>query len=192
MPKETEATDKAAEIPSSIPEIYFDIIARVVPGAIGIGLYNFESLAPNLTTPTVSFVLVCSYFLGMLLHVVGDSIWSGIFYRWQPAIGKRISFFRFHGILSLWEWIRGLLPADRAVFTKMMAERSMFQGASLVALAAVFYPPQLICKNYHEAAWHITVPSFFVLFYGMIVVHKWVSWNKDIYDVRSASQPSGS
>jgi hypothetical protein len=187
MGKEAES-GKEAEIPSSIPEIYFDIIARVVPGAIAIAAYKFDSLSHNLNTPTISFALLCSYFLGLLFHVLGDTLWLHLFYRWQPALGRRLRFFAVHPLLDVWAWIRHLPIAERAVYTKMAAERSMFQGVALLGLIWIFFPPPVVTRSYSHAAWHVTIPLFLACFYGMNVIHQWLSWNMDI----SPHRPPGS
>lgn len=179
MPENNDASN-SAEIPSSIPEIYFDIIARVIPGVIAIGIYKPAALSNALSTPALALILLCSYFLGLLLHVVGDSIWWIIFYKWQPRMAKHISWLKVDTIAELWEWIRNLPLVHRAVFTKMMAERSMFQATALIALASVFFPPRAVSKNYDGPAWLITIPAFCALLFGMLVVHRWVSWNKEV------------
>jgi hypothetical protein len=96
MSKDSESEGKAGGLPSSVPEIYFDIIGRVIPGSVAIGLYQFDSLTHTLNTPTVSFALVASYFLGMILDIVGSRLWELLFYAAQPALARRISFFRLY------------------------------------------------------------------------------------------------
>jgi hypothetical protein len=180
---ETESGKKEAELPSSIPEIYFDVIARVVPGAIAIAAYKFNSLSSNLNTPTISFALLCSYFIGMLLQVVGELIWK----FWNnlkpklPAVNPKLKIIELHPLLEIWDWLRHLPIAERPVFTKMLAERSMFQATALLGLFWIFFPPPIVLDNYHGSAWHITIPAFLAAFWGMLVVHGWLSWNKDIY-----------
>ena len=198
MGKENES-GKGAEIPSSIPEIYFDIIARVVPGAIAIAAYSFDSLSKNLNTPTISFALLCSYFLGMLLEIIGDSIWNNTFYKVQPKLrgkalfGGRLKLFDFDSLEHLWEWLRQLPAAERPVFTKMTAERSMFQTTALLFLFWIVFPPQLVVEKvsdqFHIPARCITLLGFLACFHGMITLHTWLSWNKKIYSQNSHSVP---
>jgi hypothetical protein len=184
MEKETEPSEKKAEVPSSIPEIYFDIIARVVPGAIAIAAYKFDSLSTNLNTPTISFALLCSYFIGMVLQIIGELIWK----VWNnirpklPTINPKLKLFKLHPLLKIWKWLRHLPIAERPVFTKMLAERSMFQATALLGLFWIFFPPPIVTENYHHAAWHITISTFLAAFCGMLVVHEWLSWNKDVYN----------
>jgi len=193
---ETESGKKEAELPSSIPEIYFDIIARVVPGAIAIAAYNFDSLSKNLNTPTISFALLCSYFLGMLLEVIGDSIWNNTFYKWQPAwrgkslFGGRLKLFDFDSLEQIWEWLRKLPAAERPVFTKMTAERSMFQTTTILFLFWILFPPQFVEKvsdQFHIPARFITLVGFLACFHGMITLHTWLSWNKKVFSQNSHS-----
>ena len=184
MPEESDSSEKSAEIPSSVPEIYFDIIARVVPGAIAIGLYSFGPNLHEFNTPTIGFVaLICSYFLGMILHIVSDRLWDWGFYSWQPSAAECCSFFHLYKDADLWRWIRlSLGPTDRNVFTKMMAEKAMFRSTSLIAIASAFYPPIILHSVYPGSAWHIAIPSFLLLAYSMIMVAKWISCNKKEYD----------
>ncbi|HET9418877.1 MAG TPA: hypothetical protein VFO30_06010 [Chthoniobacterales bacterium] len=199
MERETESGKKEAELPSSIPEIYFDIIARVVPGAIAIAAYNFDSLSKNLNTPTISFALLCSYFLGMLLEIVGDSIWNNTFYKLQPGLRAktlfwgRLKLFDFDSLKDIWEWLRKLPAAERPVFTKMTAERSMFQTTALLFLFWIFFPPQLVVEKvshqFHIPARCITLLGFLACFHGMITLHTWLSWNKQVFSRNSHSAP---
>ena len=60
-----------------IPQIYFDVIARIIPGAISIGLYEFNYISQSLTT--FGFAILCSYFIGMILHIFSIKIYALIF-----------------------------------------------------------------------------------------------------------------
>jgi hypothetical protein len=128
-----------------IPEFYFDIIARLVPGGLTCIIYGWQSLGTLGSAFSILIGLVVSYFLGILLDVVSDLVLGRLVFRWFiSALKKFVRLYTFMPDNELWLLIRQLPEKQVIIFNKMMAEKAMLRSAILVNIIAFFYPPSLI------------------------------------------------
>ena len=140
-----------------IPEFYYDLIGRVVPGAIAsialFAAYGFdflwlvEKLGTVLTGLTV---LIASYFFGLVFDLISKRLLSGIVWIWNKLPGHELKLWTDN---ELWtklvdigkkiemkdsdNWKRSQVH----VLNKMMAERSLLRVAifELILIAPTFY-----------------------------------------------------
>jgi len=60
---------------SAIPEIYYDILARVVPGALILIAYAWKDIDKDFHTSNLTLGLLFSYILGLSLNLVAERFW---------------------------------------------------------------------------------------------------------------------
>ena len=120
---------------SAIPEIYYDIIARVVPGALILGTYCRWKGLDDLNKLGIG--LIFSYMLGLVLDVLEgpySRFWLWLCRKlWKHTQRKTND--------QLWKWIRDRPLIDRTLYTKMMAEKILFSSLSMGTLLMCIVPP---------------------------------------------------
>ena len=143
--------DKISEI---IPQFYFDLIARVAPGALillmyGIYLNNVIKF-PDLGKTLIFFIcLLCSYFIGLVLDVaigVLACAVSGIGYviidKNKNLSAEKIKWWNDK---TIWLEINKLEDVARAsILTKIMTEKTLFRTMFVVSLLTLYMPQQWI------------------------------------------------
>jgi hypothetical protein len=125
-----------------LPEVFFDLIGRVMPGSIFLGLYG----SPFIPIPEPEKDLVVVFIAGYLLAA----------YLFGFAIDVAISFiFEFLGKFEILKhfddsprtkWIRALKPYNRSVAVKMVAEDVLFRSCIAIAGITAILPPNLALK----------------------------------------------
>src|SRR6266480_5978294 len=121
---------------SAIPEIYYDVIARVVPGALILGTYCGWKGLDDLNKLGIG--LIFSYTLGLVLDVL-ESPYSRFWLWLYPKLWKTYKKRKTND--QLWQWIRDLPLIDRTLYTKMMAEKILFSSLSIGTLLMFIVPP---------------------------------------------------
>src|SRR6266567_4963886 len=123
---------------SAIPEIYYDILARVVPGALILIAYTWKDIGKDFHTSNLTVGLLFSYILGLSLNLVAERFWYYAFKsRRKIWKGKK----QDKTDSDLWLWIRSLPLVDRNLYTKMMAEKMLFSSLNVGSLCMCFVPP---------------------------------------------------
>jgi hypothetical protein len=156
------------EIAALIPEIYYDIIARIIPGIFFLGLYKFNSIS-TASTKEIFYGLICSYILGLLFHIIS---WRILY----TLMKKLLPFFNFKEEKKHWDLIWNKPVPDRNMFTKMMAEKALFRNLSFASLILAIYPPCIfVCICCYPWIFGIVLFILFVL--CMCTVEKWLNQN---------------
>jgi len=151
---------------SAIPEIYYDIIARVVPGALILGTYYGWQ---DFDLSKLGVGLIFSYMLGLVLDVVEGPFWCPWFWLWSK-LWKKAKKCKTND--QLWQGIRRLPLIDRTLYTKMMAEKILFSSLSIGTLVMCLAPPTECIA--HIGRWHFAL--LFVVFTAcMLRIRKSVS-----------------
>lgn len=148
------------KIKDTIPEIYFDIIARIIPGALSILVFVGERVLIDNGFLRIVSCLLFSYLCGIVIDISSDMILNRILFRPFFLLFK---LFRIP-ILSdsiLWIKIRKLQEKQGLVFNKMMAEKAMLRGIILLNLVVLFVRPSQIKTN-HSFLWAIASLSIFL------------------------------
>ena len=73
---------------SAIPEIYYDLIARIVPGTIALGVYGWGEINKGFDLGKLSLGLIFSYMTGLMLNLLAEQFWHFIFFRWRSKLWK--------------------------------------------------------------------------------------------------------
>jgi hypothetical protein len=161
-------TEKAIE---NIPEVYFDIIARLVPGAVVIGLYLMHDHKSIDGLGEAFFGLVFSYALGLFLETISGLVIEN--YVWQPLLkklnqnGKLLQICKTH---LFWKTIRANSEVPNTIKKKVLAERYLFRSLLFAAFLMLIVPPKILCGN----RWAIVL-AIPVLAYGFYAKTKTLS-----------------
>lgn len=163
---------------SAIPEIYYDVIARVIPGALILGTYHgWRDLDLN----TAGVGLILSYLLGLILDML-ESPYSR-FWLWVWSIfptNRKTND-------ELWQWLRDLPLRDRILYTKMMAEKILFSSLSIGALLMCIFPPADCCV--YPVRWSFAV-AFVIFIWCMSRINRSLSANAERHRSRRCHSES--
>lgn len=121
-----------------IPEVQYDITARVIPGFAFIGLVQIHY--PNWMMNDQAFgfasYLVASYIVGFLIEQVLVKLESTVLRWFTRKFLKSIAI-----VDDLWTYYNNCSDkSEKAVFLKKMGERTMFLSLALVSLSTYALP----------------------------------------------------
>src|SRR6266478_964898 len=165
---------------STVPEIYYDIIARIVPGALILIAYKWKDIDKGLGAGMLTVGLLFSYILGLVLNLFAARFWDCIYFKWRNKLWKNAKERKTDG--DLWLWIRSLPIIDRNLYTKMMAEKTLFSSLSFGSLCMCFVPPSefVMYIGRWYSAWFFAI--FFAVFSAcMFRVNTFLSSNMREY-----------
>lgn len=166
-----------------VPQFYYDLIARVTPGAIACiflwAWFREYVLWPNEfgAAGVLVTAFVVSYFFGLIFDLSSELLLSRIACIWNKCSTEHQ--LNWWSDSALWSklvklqktgspWVRSQLP----VLTKMMAERSLLRGAifELILIAPTFY--LLNCRLQETVVTDIqrAVPITAVLFLPFVIL----------------------
>jgi hypothetical protein len=157
---------------SAIPEIYYDIIARVVPGALILGTYYGWQ---DFDLSKLGIGLIFFYMLGLVLDVVERPFWRFWFWLWSKLCKKAK---KCETNDQLLEGIRHLPPIDRTLYTKMMAEKTLFSSLSIGALVMCLAPPNECVV--HIRQWHFHIERWLFAFLYVVFTACMLSIRKSV------------
>jgi nicotinamide riboside transporter PnuC len=175
-------SENIKEFISSIPEFFYDLIARLIPGSIFIVLYIYElpSKSEELNVLTISFAIIISYFLGIIFSLIGTEVWGLMLFNHKELLKIYFPKNVMYTDQYIWNISRSSFkPADRKLITKMMAEKTMFCSTSLIFFIALIFPPYKIffINTCHMRSCFIIL--FLIMTFCMITMHKWICLNVD-------------
>ncbi len=81
MSEEQEITQKAGGL---LPEVYYDIIGRVIPGAIILGLYGYPYIPKPYTSMVFLGCIISAYIFGLAVDVCMGILFDRIPYFNKP------------------------------------------------------------------------------------------------------------
>ncbi len=161
---------------SAIPEIYYDLIARVVPGALILVAYGLNDIGKGFTAGMLTIGLLFSYILGLVLSLGAALLWEYTYSKWRSKFWKNAKERTTDG--DLWLWIRRLRLVDRNLYTKMMAEKTLFCSLSVGSLCMCFAPPsQLVVHVGRVYSAGLLASSSVICSMCMFRVNTFLSWN---------------
>ena len=154
---------------SAIPEIYYDLIARIVPGALILSAYGLGQIDKKFYAGEITFALILSYVIGLVLDILAGWFWWVTFFKRQKFWKKGWkNADRYKNDGELWLWIRSLRLVDRNLYTKMMAEKMLFASLSLASLfmflIVLIRPP--VCPLYCISRWYSIVVLILFAFFS--------------------------
>jgi hypothetical protein len=135
-----------------IPEVWFDLIGRVVPGTV-IVLAAFQTDVfrdlKDLTLGNLAVGLVVVYVVGLVFDVVSDGLFGWIFsalaQRWEKA---------FYSNKDLWEKAESRPANQRNVIIKIVAEGTLLKSLFFYFFLQLFlrgleclYGSPLVCSE---------------------------------------------
>lgn len=146
MPNEIESHAKY------VPQLFFDVIARIIPGSIILSLYFWDAVLKNPSLMLAGTGLAASYFLGLVLDKVSDLFLTPILKR-SLGFSRNPAWKKFSTIpdWKIWVWIHDSVEAERKpLLLKMMAEKICLRSmilASLFWICPVIAPLDLGCLH---------------------------------------------
>ena len=165
---------------SAIPEIYYDLIARIVPGALILVAYTWKDIEKGFHAGMLTLGLLFSYTLGLVLQLLAARFWECTCLKWRRKLWKNPKKRKTGG--ELWLWIRSLPLVDRMLYTKMMAEKTLFSSLSFGSLCMCFVPP---CEFVvHVGRWYsacLFAIISAVFFACMLRVDTFLTWHMREY-----------
>ena len=130
-------------IGEKVPEIYYDAIARVVPGTALVIIYSAHNLQIFQGLGSALIALVLGYVLGFGLELFSGTLLDPV------LLGVLRNSSRF-GIIDsrlLWKHLRSDACLRKPQFLKRIAERSLFRTLTFASLLALIRPPEILSGN---------------------------------------------
>jgi hypothetical protein len=143
---------------SKIPYVFYDIIARIVPGMFIVGIYMAHDEERFKSIGSAIFGIVFAYVLGFCFNVISKGP-DWIYLNLKNKIAKKPVSEK-----EMWTWTREDLSLPEVLKIKMMAERSFFLSLLLASILMCFWSP-IILKTHRWAA-PLAIPVFVAGFYG--------------------------
>jgi hypothetical protein len=106
-----------------VPEAWFDLIARVIPGAIILVVTTQNTTISNVTIGGFAIGVLLAYVIGMVFDLC-----SSVFFEWVFAACAKVAPNSFTSSVRIWEAIDTLPMNSRGLLVKMMAEGIMFRS----------------------------------------------------------------
>ena len=160
---------------SAVPEVYYDIIARIIPGTLALWIYGWTDVEKGFDFAKLSIGLVLSYTIGLTLNMIVNAVAQPLWKAFQKRaewIRNRTKNRRDDG--ELWLWIRKLPLRDRNLYTKMMAEKALFSSLATISLSAAVIPPR--SAQLHISRWWAPL-AFSICLAFRFRVNTWLSWH---------------
>ena len=177
-----EDSGEESSLSSQIPNFYFDLIARIIPGIIATSFYlpNFN-LQAFFEKNTLS-IFILSYFVGLILNTLSVDIWRWV-YKETPLL-RLISLRKLspYEDRPIWSWLRyEVKPKYRGIFIKMLAELIMLKSTTLISFIWLIYPPSILNNCFQDVRAVILI-IFLILFYCMVRANLRIINNKKQYE----------
>jgi uncharacterized membrane protein HdeD (DUF308 family) len=144
-----------------VPELYFDLIARVIPASIALTLYFLNEISQNISLSAGLLFLFFSYFSGYCADVFSRlmllPLLEGIFDLISKLSKRQSRYRRTRKLLGL---LPGIPSARHDTIRKLLAESAMLRVAATLCLLMAFVPPKSVA---------LTLPPHF-LFAGVFCI----------------------
>lgn len=172
----SESPNTQSNLASLVPEFYYDLIGRVLPGVLVGLIYGWIGDIQSLNFGSISLGIVLGYFIGLTLDVCSDRIFYHANRIIVYPVTKAVPFLRVDDDGTLWSWTRTLSSGEQIPLKKMFAEKGLFRIAAFVAILSLFYPPPILrdYPNPRMISLAVAGTSLFCL-HGM---YKWMGFIK--------------
>jgi hypothetical protein len=190
-----------SDFSDKVHESQFDVLGRVIPGAIVLLLWNPTQVNPSSTQLWELLVaIIPAYLIGFCLEHVSMFLIDQLLMdpwlieptkkgRWYSLLDRK-----WWGHLCsapvIWHECNSGQSRFEARIFKMLAERTMFRSLIMVFLFASFWPPKV-----YEWSWYLRSPLFFFCMlcctYSFMKVTEFASGfvtYRDMYKKDSTSQ----
>jgi len=130
-----------------LPDMHYDIVARVIPGTIAIVflLHGFE--LSKIEVIRFPIYLVLGYVVGLALDAFAHHTIDYVFSKVLKSLRKPT-------IMDIWSGILKYSDgSDRRLMLKMIAERSLFRSLTLFFLGMLCW--QLVLNNFENILIHL-------------------------------------
>ena len=164
-------SDSIPSLSEKIPELHYDVIARMIPGMLALAVY-IGHLKPFPTDFASLVVLAAlSYVVGFAVEQLANHALD--LRIWNPICKRLHANLRFIPMPNsdVWEHRNTTNGPRNTIIFKMLAERSLFRSFILLSLIALFKPPYIAgdqrCMVFGVLA--ISIHTFYWL-------SRWLSW----------------
>lgn len=144
-----------------LPDAFYDIIARIVPGAVAVYVCASHYTTVPLNELNVWIVLLAAYVAGFLLDVTVETVCRELLGYWFNIPGFRDD--------ALWREVRSRGENERGPLTKMMAEIALCRNLCIVLLFVLLH------GDAHRIGGQTCVYiAAGVAFVGQFAVRRWI------------------
>ena len=151
------------EVPSLIPEFFFDVIARLIPGVVMVYLIGWTKLEDELTVQAIFFSILISYLIGYILNIISSIIWDLLLFSHKKMLNIFKGFTTPHTLQEIWDIsYEKVNPIERLKILKMIAEFQMFRSLSIIPIFLIFYSEHIAPPSALNSPW--TQLALFILF----------------------------
>jgi hypothetical protein len=142
--EEEPMADTSEKLGQIVPELFFDVIARVVPGTAFLMVCLWHRTDEKLDFTTTLGVLFVAYTIGITVDVLSSVITSFL----EPRI--KFVWPSYVPDSEIWEPIFAKAGSRHSRCLKMMAEQAMFRTSLFLSIVFFFWrPPAFAELNYY-------------------------------------------
>lgn len=146
------------------PELFYDVTARIVPGAFLLGIYSIHDDKSFQGIGTLFFGLVFAYVLGYCVAIIAGLIIDRfIWHLLLTTLHRKGKLLTIRNSDELWDWVRANTKLSVAIKMKFMAERNLFRSLLMSNVIIAVRPPEILRGHYWAvfAALPITGYAFY-------------------------------
>jgi hypothetical protein len=166
MTADNDSNGVTEKVGGLLPEVFFDIIGRVIPGSIILGLYGFGLLGVDQKAIEAVAWILSAYLIGFSIDIFMNGLLT--------LVGLLDNSKRIKKIKKLSQY-------DRSVIVKIIAEEVLFSSCSLISLVTIIVPPlnQNLTFQYTFNSTFLSFAALIVSIFGYIsrrkLVENWLS-----------------
>lgn len=158
---------------SLIPDLYYDILSRIIPGIIFVAAYNFDDFKGSLNIQLIALGLILSYLIGFVFYIVTAFLWHHLFYRFKRLVSFFFRKIEYIYISEVWRVIRFEVPAVYVKpVIKVVAELSMFRTFTIIPILFFIYRPKVLSSFSQFVYVLLLLVSFAIFSLCMLNRHK--------------------
>ena len=128
---------------SRVPELHFDLLARVIPGALTLAFYLGHRSDLLSSVGNVALGMIAAYAVGFTIHLIALPLFCYLLFDrlcrrfYRPSNGWPVDSGR------MWRHRAELTGEQKDLFLKRLGERNMFLCLMFVSLVSIVIPPPI-------------------------------------------------
>lgn len=132
-----------------VPRIFYDLIARIVPGTLVLFLYFHDEITDSPEWSTITVGIILAYSIGLVLEKSSDLLLTPCLRKLQRSrrrnqnkdSGRPRLDYSSYSEGSIWKWINNSTDRELPRLLKLMAEKNSLR--SMLALASFLIALQI-------------------------------------------------
>jgi len=167
---------------SLIPDFFYDVLLRLIPGTLLLSLYFFDALKQSLNIQTITIALMIAYVLGYTMNILSGTLWNWLLFKHRRWINFILQGRTHYDYPDIWKITIHELPGmDRILVTKSIGEHLLYKSLTLIPLVCLFYKPGILITLSPLSYWGGLATLFVLFTFCMLSTYRWLCGSMDRY-----------